>query len=102
MAHTTTQTPIVPEWTTGDRLRRSRNHLGVTQEELAHILGIGLRAVKEAEAGKASLKRAVLLGWAVACHVDPEWLEAGTISNGDTRRQYARGPDQLRLWYEAA
>ncbi len=67
----------VPEWTLGNRLWRARAHAGLTQQELAARLGIGLRQVKEGEADKRAPKRAVVLGWAVATGVDPAWLEHG-------------------------
>ncbi len=72
---------IVPEWTLGNRLWRARAHAGLTQQELAARLGIGLRQVKEGEADKRAPKRAVVLGWAVATGVDPAWLEHGDGPN---------------------
>jgi DNA-binding transcriptional regulator YiaG len=37
----------VPPWTLGTRLWRARRYLGVTQQELATRLGIGLQQVKD-------------------------------------------------------
>jgi transcriptional regulator with XRE-family HTH domain len=72
----------VPEWTLGNRLWRARLHLGVTQQELAERLGVGLRQVKDGEADRRAPKRAVVLGWAVATGVDPYWLETGIDPRG--------------------
>lgn len=65
----------VPEWTLGDRLRKARESAGDTQQQLANRLDISLRIVKEGEADKRRPKRAIILGWAVACGVSPRWLE---------------------------
>lgn len=56
---------------------RARRHVDLTQQQLAERLGLGLKSVKDYEADKRSPKRGVLLGWAVACGVDPRWLEHG-------------------------
>lgn len=77
----------VPIWTLGNRLWRARTHLGVTQQELAHRLGVGVRAIKEGESDKKAPRRATILGWAVACGVDPRWLETGHYAPRDN------GPD---------
>lgn len=92
MAHAMQQS-AVPEFSLGDRLRRARAHLGVTQEELAGRLDIGLRQIKEGEADKRPLKRAIVLGWAVACGVDPYWLLTGEPDTGTTIGGYQLGED---------
>lgn len=84
----------VPEWTLGNRLWRARSHLGVTQQELATRLGIGLQQVKNGESDKRAPRRGVILGWAVATGVDPNWLENGTPGGGDTGRD--DGPVTIR------
>ena len=67
---------ITPEWTLTDRLQKARHVAGLDQVELAARLGVHERTVKRYEAGQGS-KRTVLLAWALACGVDPVWLEKG-------------------------
>lgn len=83
MSTTEHRVGYVPVWTLGNRLWRARQFHGVTQQELAADLGIGLRAVKEAEADKRPPRRATVLGWAFVCGVDPVWLEHGIVPNTD-------------------
>lgn len=90
----------VPLWTLGNRLWRARQYRGFTQQELAHELGIGLRAVKEAEADKRAPRRAIVLGWAFVCGVDPAWLEQGKVPN--TRPPTAADSDCYAARYAAA
>jgi transcriptional regulator with XRE-family HTH domain len=73
----------VPEWTLGWRLQRARDHRGLTQQQLATELQIGLRQIKEAEAGKKRPGRATLIGWAFVCGVDTRWLESGVTGIDD-------------------
>ena len=73
---------ITPTWTLADRLRKARDVLGVDQAEMAHRLGVHTRTVARYEQGVMTPKRATLLGWAVACGVDPAWLE-GTSADDD-------------------
>ena len=80
MSQTTT---YIPTWTLGHRLRRAREHGGFTQEQLAHKIGVGLRAVKEGEADKNPPAYWKMLAWATACGVDPEWLETGISPAAD-------------------
>jgi transcriptional regulator with XRE-family HTH domain len=80
----------VPTWTLGNRLWRARSYRGLTQQQLASELQIGLRQVKEAEADKRPARRATVLAWALVCGVDPTWLEYGEMpspndpTTGDT------------------
>lgn len=71
-------TTIIPEWTLADRLIKARQSAHMTQHEFANATGLGVATIKRFEAGTHQPKRATLLGWAVACGVDPEWLEHGT------------------------
>lgn len=67
----------VPKWTLGNRLWRARSYAELTQQELATRIGVGLRAVKEGEADVKPPKEWVLIAWALACGVDPDWLKTG-------------------------
>lgn len=77
MSEQTTTSGYVPTWTLGNRMWRARRHVDLTQQQLAKRLGLGLKSVKDYEADRRRPKRGVLLGWAVACGVDPTWLEYG-------------------------
>ena len=68
---------LVPQWTLADRLAKARHLTRLSQEDFGHLLGISGGSVKRYEAGTHEPKRATVLGWAVACGVDPVWLETG-------------------------
>lgn len=76
----------VPQWTLADRLVKARGHRDLSQRDVAAALGISLRTVNRYESGEPA-KRGIILGWALACGVDPTWLEKGTAASGDN------GPD---------
>ena len=75
-------TTIIPQWTLGDRLTKARSLTGLNREEFARSLGISLSTVKRSELDLHPVKRAIILGWAVACGVDPDWLEHGDEGEG--------------------
>jgi transcriptional regulator with XRE-family HTH domain len=78
-----TTTMTVPTWTLADRLAKARANRGISQGELADILGLSLKTVSRYETGQNEPRRATLLGWALACGVDADWLigsEQGTIA----------------------
>lgn len=66
----------IPEWTGADRLIKARKVRGYTQTELAELLGVSEKTVKRYEAGEKT-KRGIVLGWAMACGVNAQWLETG-------------------------
>ena len=70
-------TTIIPTWTLGDRLTKARSLTGLNREEFAKTMGISLATVKRSELGTHPVKRGLVLGWAVACGVDPYWLVTG-------------------------
>lgn len=67
----------VPPWTDEDRLVKARTHAGLSQATLADRLGVSERTIKRYEAG-GPRKRGLVLGWALACGVNAQWLETGT------------------------
>lgn len=68
----------IPPWTPADRLIKARKVAGLTQPQLAELLGISDKTVKRYESGHAA-KRGLVLGWAMACGVNARWLETGEI-----------------------
>lgn len=80
---------VVPEWTFTDRLIKARTFAGLSQQQLADLLGISERTVKRYEAGGV-YKRGIILGWSLACGVDPVWLELG--DNSPVTDHYAMVP----------
>lgn len=86
----------VPQWTRGERLRKAREDLDLTQSELAAAIEIGKRRLVAFENDDAEPKRSVILSWALRCGVDSNWLMTGVagpekgpgddgIPSGDSR-----------------
>ena len=67
----------VPQWTTGDRMRKAREHAGLKQSELAAEIGIGRTSVTHYETSQKDAPRLVLIAWAFRCGVSFEWLRHG-------------------------
>lgn len=70
----------IPVWTQPDRLRKAREHAGLSQDQLADRVGISRRSVSTYEANGTS-KRPVLLAWALVCGVPLSWLLPRLDSN---------------------
>lgn len=71
------QYSFVPEFTLGDRLRRSREAVGLTQTELADMAGFSQRSVSNYEADVTVPALDRLRAWADACQVNLAWLAYG-------------------------
>jgi transcriptional regulator with XRE-family HTH domain len=69
----------VPSWTPGDRFRKAREIRGLTQAQLAEMLGVSQRTVARAEESTESHlpKRPVMVAWALGTAVPLSWLETG-------------------------
>lgn len=76
-------TPVIPTFTLLDRMSKARDVAGLSQDELAHRLGLSLSTVRRLEKGITPAKRIDLLGWATACGVDPAWLLKGEGGSSD-------------------
>lgn len=68
---------MIPQWSLADRLAKARHHAGLDQQQLADKLEMSLKSISRYECGSTNPKRAIVLGWALACGVDPEWLVRG-------------------------
>ena len=64
-----------PEWTLTDRLRKAREHSGLEQTEIAEVMGVSVRSIRNYEAGRNTPKRPQLIAWAFATGVPLAWLE---------------------------
>lgn len=74
----------IPQWTLPDRLVKARTHAGMGQREIAEALDVSVRTINRYESGEP-VKRGIVLGWALACGVDPDWLENGGGGGGGAR-----------------
>lgn len=72
------------EWTLGDRLRKSLEVAGITQEEMAAELGYDRRTIGNWVNGRHRPKRAAITAWAAACGppITTAYLENGVMPRG--------------------
>lgn len=66
---------VVPAWTLGDKLRKAREHAGLSQVDLESLTGISRRSIVSYEGGGRAPRRPQLVAWAVATGVPLSWLE---------------------------
>jgi transcriptional regulator with XRE-family HTH domain len=64
-----------------DRLVKSRKAAGLSQTELAELLGIGRRSITRYEDGHSEPSTAVLVAWAYFTNVQTAWLLDGTTDS---------------------
>jgi transcriptional regulator with XRE-family HTH domain len=64
-----------PSWTIGDRLRKARRTAGLSRDAIAARLGVSVGTVSRYEADLVAPRRPTIWLWAVACDVDPDWIE---------------------------
>lgn len=69
----------VPEFVVGDRLAKAREDAGISQDQMAGMLGCSRRTIVRYEAS-SSVARSVLLSYHVATTTDLNWLEHGVAS----------------------
>jgi transcriptional regulator with XRE-family HTH domain len=72
----------IPQWTMADRLRKSREDLGLDQQQMAERLGIARQSVSNYERGHTRPLRLILRQWALATGVPEWWLRSGDVSLG--------------------
>lgn len=78
---------VVPAWTLGDKLRKAREHAGLSQTELEALTGISRRSIVSYEGGGRAPRRPQLVAWAVATGVPLAWLEDHDGGPGGRPRQ---------------
>jgi transcriptional regulator with XRE-family HTH domain len=64
------------DMTLGERLRRAREHAGLTQKELEEKSGVLQQMISKVENGRQETS-AYVVQLAIACGVRPEWLALG-------------------------
>lgn len=72
----------IPEWTPGDRFRKAREVLGLSQTGFAELLGVTKTTVSNYETGSTTNYRTIIVRqWALATGVSERWILTG---HGDT------------------
>ena len=79
-----------PTWTFQDRLRKAREHAGMTQSELAEATGVSLNSLNRYEKGQRSPANDVVSAIAQATNIPLEWFY-----QDDTAQLTAGSPDLL-------
>lgn len=72
----------VPQWSVQDRLRKAREHAGLTQLELAESIGVARNSVSNYESGATKPRQIVLNQWSLATGVPLSWLQLGDDNDG--------------------
>lgn len=67
----------IPEFTLGDRLRKARKFGNVDVDELATILEVSDRTIRNYENEITPVKRKDVVLWAMRCGVNADWLWTG-------------------------
>lgn len=98
----TAQSPNdIPQWTVPDRLRKAREHAGLSQDAIATALDVTRKTIGNYENGRTAPRRTVLIAWAMATGVPIEW-----ILTGETPDSGPDGPGELgrssTRWYAEA
>ena len=76
----TTET-VIPTWTLQDRIVKARHFAGYTQGELSARSGIPFKTLQRLERGEKEPAEATLIGLAMICGVDPNWLLTGEVTS---------------------
>lgn len=73
----------IPVWTISDRLRKAREHAGLSQAELADAIGVSRNSISNYESGHTTPRVIVLNAWALTTGVPRSWLERGETPASD-------------------
>lgn len=63
-----------PTWTFQDRLRKAREHVGMTQSDLATATGVSLNSLNRYEKGQRTPSKDVVQAIATATAISLEWF----------------------------
>lgn len=83
------ETPALSGMGIGDRIKKARKKTGISQAELAKLVGRSQSAVAEWEIGETEPRRNIVEKIATALNVSPLWLEVGGAT--DNERLYDAG-----------
>lgn len=85
---------VVPEWTLKDRLRKAREHAGLTQDAMARRAHLSRRTIASYELGETTPGWPALCVWAMSTGVMLEWLEHGEVAaeKADNRQVLGSSP----------
>lgn len=72
----------IPEFTVGDRLARARTTGGISVQQMAEALGVDRRTVGRYERSE-TVKRTIIMAYALRTGVPVEWLETGKYTPWD-------------------
>lgn len=73
----------VPEFTFGDRLRKAREHAGVSTDEMAVVIDVSGRTIGNYENDRTPVRGPVVKAWAMRTGVPVEWLLTGRVTTQD-------------------
>lgn len=73
---------IVPDWSLGDRLRKSLDVAGIGVSDMAEVLGYTRDSVGRWIHDRGVPRKATMRAWAAITGVSLEWLETGARSEG--------------------
>lgn len=90
-----TTTGYIPVWTLGDRLRKARQHTGLTTRDFAEEIGVSQKTITDAENDRVKPRRITLLAYSARTGVPVGWIETGVSpARGEVTPPY---PPTLRL-----
>lgn len=69
----------IPKWTTGDRMRKSREDLGLSQQEFADVSGISVASIRGYETDVRLPRPIYMRVWSQLTGVPVEWLLTGEV-----------------------
>lgn len=82
--------------TLADRIKQARKHAGLTQRELAKLVGVSQPVISQLESGE-NLQSVHLVKIASACRVSAHWLSAGSgqMAYGETWGMFGTAADDV-------
>lgn len=83
MSNPTNLEQRIPSIGMPQRLYLARDMVGLTQQQLAELMGVSRRTVVYAETGEKAPRRPTVAAWSLATGVPMVWLETGETPAGD-------------------
>ncbi len=98
---TATEPGQIPQWTMADRLRKARDHAGLSQAELADAIGVSRNSISSYETGSIQPRRIVLNAWSLTTGVPLAWITTGEMPDGDDGVRH-QGLEPRTRWFEGS